>query len=668
MGNIFISYRREDSAGHTGRLFDRLSEHFGKGRVFMDISGIEPGVDFVEAIDKAVGSCDAFVVVVGKQWLNVKDADGRRRLDNPEDFIRLELATALRRNVRIIPVLVQGATAPSSGNLPEDLKKLSRLQAHEISDNRWDYDVGTLIETLEKVLKKEVTNDKEKEEDKIQPIPPPPPPRFPRWTIAVIAAIVIGIGVYAIWQLGKSGIEMPNVVGQPFEEAKAMLTEKGLEVLREEKPTDEKPPGIVIDQEPKSGAEIRSRSKVQLFVAVKPAEPPKVETEKTVTVPNVLGMTKEEAADKLKGLGLRIGSARRQKSDKRSGTILDQKPGPGSQLVQQGVVDLVIAEEITPPIPPGSTKKDAVNYFNQGLTSYREKKLDDAMNYFQKAIDLDPKYAPAYSGLGDVFRAQRKYDEAMRYYKKAIELDPKNAMAYAGMGDSYYYTKNLDEAIKYYEKAIALDPKYAPAFSALGSALYGQRRYDDAARYYQKAIELDPKDLRPYMMLGRISHYQKKPDEAVKWYQKAIDLDPRYVSAYGDLGDVFYEQKRYDDAIRCYQKVVELNPKDSKTLVRIGNVFLAQRRDDEAVRYYQRAIDLNPKYVPAYYDLGKILTGQKRYDEALRYYQKAAELDPKNPTVYLNLAFTLRNLKRNDEAMKNCQKAMELNPNIKKCW
>lgn len=169
MPNIFISYRREDSLGHTGRLFDRLGKHFGKAHVFMDIAGIEPGLDFVEAIDKAVGSCDVFIVVIGKQWLNATDADGRRRLDNPEDFIRLELATALRRNIRVIPVLVQGAAAPSSENLPEDLKKISRFQAHEISDSRWDFDVGKLIEALEKVLKKEVTKDEGTKEEKVQP-------------------------------------------------------------------------------------------------------------------------------------------------------------------------------------------------------------------------------------------------------------------------------------------------------------------------------------------------------------------------------------------------------------------------------------------------------------------------------------------------------------------
>ena len=333
MGNIFISYRREDSAGHTGRLFDRLREHFGNDRVFMDIAGIEPGVDFVDAIDRAVGSCDAFVVVIGKQWLNVTDADGRRRLENPEDFIRLELATALRRNIRVIPVLVQGAAAPSSGSLPEDLRKLSRLQAHEVSDNRWDYDVGRLIETLEKVLKKEVTKDEKVEDDKV-PAPPPPPPNFPRWVIAVIAVVLIAVGVYLFLPVGQPGIEMPNVVGEPFERAKAMLAEKGLEVSTEEKQTHEKPPGTVIDQKPNPGTEVKKGQRVDLVLAIKV----------TIEMPDLLGKHIDEAKALLREAGLTAPNVKEVKTkEKPFGVVLVQNPKPGMKVQLNQKVYLEVA-------------------------------------------------------------------------------------------------------------------------------------------------------------------------------------------------------------------------------------------------------------------------------------------------------------------------------------
>jgi hypothetical protein len=155
MGGIFISYRREDAAGHAGRLFDRLSEHFGRDRVFMDVSDIEPGVDFVEAIETAVGACEVLVVIVGKDWLKAVDASGRRRLDDPQDFIRLEVAAALKRNIRVIPVLVRGAPVPPPEALPPELEKLARRNAVELSDNRWDSDVREFIKLLDNALTKE---------------------------------------------------------------------------------------------------------------------------------------------------------------------------------------------------------------------------------------------------------------------------------------------------------------------------------------------------------------------------------------------------------------------------------------------------------------------------------------------------------------------------------
>jgi glycine cleavage system H protein len=152
MSRIFISYRRDDSAGYAGRLYDRLSDRFGEDQIFMDIDTIEPGLDFVEVIEEAVGSCDALIALIGKQWLTITDATGRRRLDNPEDFVRLEIATALDRSIRVIPVLVRGATMPRSQDLPKALRKLARRNALEISDTRFHHDVNKLIEVLETVL------------------------------------------------------------------------------------------------------------------------------------------------------------------------------------------------------------------------------------------------------------------------------------------------------------------------------------------------------------------------------------------------------------------------------------------------------------------------------------------------------------------------------------
>ena len=149
---IFISYRREDAAGHAGWLRDGLTAHFGEDQVFMDL-GLEPGVDFVEQIEAGISGCAALLVVIGQEWLTTTGADGRRRLDDEGDFVRLEVATALARpGLRVVPILVHDARMPVAKELPEDLEPLARRQAIELSNERWKFDVGRLIGTLERVL------------------------------------------------------------------------------------------------------------------------------------------------------------------------------------------------------------------------------------------------------------------------------------------------------------------------------------------------------------------------------------------------------------------------------------------------------------------------------------------------------------------------------------
>lgn len=152
MGGIFISYRRDDSAGYAGRLYDRLAARFGSNQVFMDVEGIEPGTDFVVAIEKAVGACAVLIVLIGDEWLSTADAAGKRRLDDPNDFIRLETATALTRQIRVVPVLLDGTPMPPTDSLPQDLRLLTRRQAVEISHKQWESSTGELIRTLERIL------------------------------------------------------------------------------------------------------------------------------------------------------------------------------------------------------------------------------------------------------------------------------------------------------------------------------------------------------------------------------------------------------------------------------------------------------------------------------------------------------------------------------------
>lgn len=154
MARIFISYRRDQDAGYAGWLCGLLNDHFGDHEVFRDIDDIEPGADFVQVIDDEMRQCDAVIVLIGPNWLTIQDDKGGRRLDNPEDFVRREIAAALARNVRVIPALVRDAVMPGPHELPAPLRALARRNALQLSDARFKEDVSRLVSALEHALRK----------------------------------------------------------------------------------------------------------------------------------------------------------------------------------------------------------------------------------------------------------------------------------------------------------------------------------------------------------------------------------------------------------------------------------------------------------------------------------------------------------------------------------
>lgn len=174
-GKIFISYRREDTSGESGRLKDKLEQVFGRENIFYDVETLEAGLNFDESIAKALNESKVLLAMIGPHWLKVEDSNGVKRIQKPQDWVRKEIAEALKRELRVIPVLVNGAEMPDPEDLPEDLKELSLKHAQELSSSRWSYDVGELTKVLEKL----VTKIPEPEPDP-RPEPKPFVPRRPQ--------------------------------------------------------------------------------------------------------------------------------------------------------------------------------------------------------------------------------------------------------------------------------------------------------------------------------------------------------------------------------------------------------------------------------------------------------------------------------------------------------
>jgi uncharacterized membrane protein YhaH (DUF805 family) len=172
IGRIFINYRRGDAQGAAGRLYDRLLQHFERSQLFMDVDAIEPGVDFVKSLDEQVSNCSAFIAVIGPGWASAQDSEGSRRLDNPADYVRIELESALKRDIRVIPVLVDGAAMPRASDLPDSLQPLLRRNAVEFAHHRFVADCDDLARGIKRALGIAA----EEPPPLAQPIVVPPPP------------------------------------------------------------------------------------------------------------------------------------------------------------------------------------------------------------------------------------------------------------------------------------------------------------------------------------------------------------------------------------------------------------------------------------------------------------------------------------------------------------
>lgn len=193
---VFICYRRDETSAHAGRIYDAMVSRFGVDNVFMDLD-LAPGIDFVDRITKVVSGCVVLIVVIGPRWAQLQDEDGTRRIEDPDDFVRLEIETGLGRNdVTPIPVLVGGARMPRREDLPPELQAITRRNALELSEGRWRYDVGRLLTTLDELLP-----------GAAEPTPPAPPPEPPRpalgWRLVFEGMLLAGLAAVAGRLLGE---------------------------------------------------------------------------------------------------------------------------------------------------------------------------------------------------------------------------------------------------------------------------------------------------------------------------------------------------------------------------------------------------------------------------------------------------------------------------------
>jgi formylglycine-generating enzyme required for sulfatase activity len=354
MSGIFVSYRRDDTRHFAGRLVDRLKRDLPEADVFMDIDNLRPGDVFDTVIDGTLGHSAVVLALIGPQWLRCNDATGRR-IDQEGDYVRRELAAALRRNVLVIPVLVDGTRMPAREELPPDLQELPRRHAVRIGDERFHSDVVPLVEALRKATTRAQAATAIGLAGPAPPavqaeapaagaplsgtVPAPSEVQQPRWSRgrvgAAVAAVAVVLAALTFVYRGQD-VTVPDLAGKTIDEARALLSRASLGVGKQETTEIESvAEGRVVTQMPAPGSAIRPESRVDLVIAAAPR----------IAVPDLVGVSVARARDRLSSVGLRVldVEVREMADNTAPGTVISHAPAKDSRIAKGAGVSLFVS-------------------------------------------------------------------------------------------------------------------------------------------------------------------------------------------------------------------------------------------------------------------------------------------------------------------------------------
>ena len=397
----------------------------------MDVDHIPAGVDFVAHLNSQVAACNIILVVIGPHWLEAKDENGGRRLDNPDDFVAIEIATALARNIRVIPVLVDGARMPKAGELPDSLKALARRQAVEVRQLHFGRDAEALVERVNEALGGEFGWQR--------------PWRLKAFVGAAAAILLLLLG----W-VGLSSINFSEW---------APWTETQQEVKTEE------------ERQAKTAAEAQvkhntERAEQQRIAATKAEDEKKAKAAAAEAEQQRIAATKAEDEKKAKAAAAeaeqqRIAATKAEDEKKAKAAAAEAEQQRYTTLVSQSNTDI-----------------NAGNYDRAIATLSEAMRLnpnDEGLASFKRGI--------AYGSKGD-------YDRAISDFSEAVRLDPKSVLAFRNRGLAYDKKGDYDRAIADFSEAIRLDPKYALAFYSRGLTYQTKGDNDRAIVDFNEAIRL----------------------------------------------------------------------------------------------------------------------------------------------------------------------------------
>ena len=283
-----------------------------------------------------------------------------------------------------------------------------------------------------------------------------------------------------------------------------------------------------------------------------------------------------------------------------------------------------------------------------------------AVDYFNKAIELNPNLAAVYNNRGNAYQALGDHARGMADYDMSIQLDPDYAPAYYNRGNAYYRLGDIPQAISDYSSAVELDPEYVSAYSNRGLAYKALGDLSRAIADHDQALELDPNDTTAYNNRGITYRALGDNTRAIADYDKALELDPNYAMAYRNRGNAYKDIGDLIRAISDYDKAVELDPNKADAYFGRGNVYKALADLSRAITDYEKALKLAPDFAAAYFNRGNAYNDLGDHVRAIDDYSRVIDLDPDDCEAYYNRAVILEECRRYSEAANDYEAFVSL--------
>jgi tetratricopeptide (TPR) repeat protein len=680
----------------------------------MDVTDIDAGKNFRVEIERAVGTCDVLLAIIGKEWLQCKKPSGERRLDDSEDLVRLEVAAALRRKVVVIPVVVEGAGMPGPLDLPDDLRPLAERNAVELRHTHWDSDEAALIRQLAKVVSRQryrvplrvaVTASiltlagwaglkylpmflpSDKVTVLVADFDGPDPKNY-GVTDKVIEKLRKATNKYERVRVASLGRAITEAEGSAVARAEGRKHQAAVVIWGWYRPTAVKvnlsanfelldAPQYMPVLGPLSRSSAQSPNVAELDWMNNATELESFALQTTLSdelaylTLFTVGMVRYTAEDwdgAIEHFSDALALTAEQASKLLGHSVIYYKRGFSYAArgdLERAIADYTRAIELDP-----GNRND---WIGRGVARLRKGDVDGAIADFDRAIQLKPDEALAYNDRAAAYSGKRDLRRAVEDYNRAIALNPHDPYFYQHRAQAYRAIGDHDRAIVDYDKAIALKPD-ASTYYPEGAFDYARTFYERAASYYAKgdyqraiddlgeAITRKPDFFLAHHDRGLAYRAKGEARRAIADFTQAIRLQPSDFSSYNNRGNAHSDLGQLDDAIADFGRAIERKADDAAAYNNRGNAYDRKGDVARAVADYDQAIRIDPKYALAYHNRCLAYLGKGDLDRALADCDEAIRLAPEDPLPYNDRGRAYFEKGEYDRALADYDAAIRLKP------